>query len=77
MITKLTRALDVTLVSIESVGDKIAHLNVIYEQLQNKLNILQKGNDQVLTVCSVDHIEREIEYSEAISTIILDYKRQI
>ena len=49
MITKLTHELDESPVSIESVGDKIAHLNVIYEQLQNKLNVLQKGNDQVLT----------------------------
>ena len=37
VITKLKRELDEALVSIESVGDKVRQLNVIYEQLQSKL----------------------------------------
>ena len=45
VITKLTHELDKALVSIEPVGDKVSYLNVIYEQSQNKLNVMQKGND--------------------------------
>ena len=56
MITKLTCKSDEALVSIEHVGDKVSHFNIIYEQSLNKLNVMQKGNDEVLTVCSVEHI---------------------
>ena len=76
MITKLTRELDELLVNTdEPAGDKVGRFNVIYEQLQNKLTVLQKIDDEVLTVCSVELIEREIEESEAVSAKVLDYKR--
>ena len=78
MITKLTRELDESLVNTdEPAGDKVGSFNVIYEQLQNKLNVLQKIDDKVLTVCSVEHIECETEESKAISAKVLDYKQQI
>ena len=56
VITKLTCESDEALVSIEHVGDKVSHFNIIYEQSLNKFNVMQKGNDEVLTVCSVEHI---------------------
>ena len=72
MITKLTRELDESLVNTdEPAGDKVGRFNVIYEQLQNKLTVLQKIDDEVLTVCSVELIEREIEESEAVSARFL------
>ena len=43
VITKLTRELDKSLANTdEPAGDKVNRFNVIYEQLQNKLNVLQK-----------------------------------
>ena len=77
MITKLTREVDKALSSTTPVGDKVGCLNVIFEQLQNKLTVLQKIDNEILTACSVEHIEREIEESEAISAKIFDYKRRI
>ena len=73
---KLTRELDEALTGTAS-GEKVGRLNVIYEQLQNKLNVLQKINNEVLAVCLVKDIEREIEDSEGVSARILDYKWQI
>ena len=60
-----------------ALGEKIGRLNVIYEQLQNKLKVLQKIDDKVLAVCRVEDIECEIEDSEGVSARILDYKWQI
>ena len=41
VITKLTRELDEALTG-SATGEKVGRLNVIYEQLQNKLSVLQK-----------------------------------
>ena len=76
VITKLTRELDEALTGTAS-GEKVGRLNVIYEQLQNKLSVLQKIDNEVLAVCRVEDIEREIEDSEGVSARILDYKRRI
>ena len=77
VITKLTGEVDEALSSTTPVGDKVGCLNVIFEQLQNKLTVLQKIDNKILTACSFEHIEREIEESEAISAMIFDYKRRI
>ena len=74
VITKLTRELDEALTGTVS-GEMVGRLNVIYEQLQNKLNVLQKIDNEVLAVCRVEDIECKIEDSEGVSARILDYKR--
>ena len=74
VITKLTRELGEALTS-PATGEKVSHLNVVFEQLQNKLNVLQKINNKVLALCGVDDIEREIDESEVITARILDYWR--
>ena len=61
MITKLTREVDEALIGTAT-GEKVGRLNVIYEQLQNKLTVLQKIDNKVLAVCRVEDIEREILY---------------
>ena len=76
MITKLTCELDEAL-NGSVTGEKVDYLNVIYEQLQNKLSVLQKIDNEVLAVCRVEDIECKIDDSEGISARILDYKRQI
>ena len=74
VITKLTRELDEALTGTAT-REKVGRLNFIYEQLQNKLNVLQKIDNEVLAVCRVEDIESEIDDSEVISARILDYKR--
>jgi len=77
VITKLTRELDEALTGDAASGEKVGCLNVIYEQLQNKLSVLQKIDNEVLALCAVDDIEREIDEAEVITAKILDYRRQI
>ena len=76
VITKLTRELDEALTSGTATGEKVGRLNVIYEQLQNKLSVLQKIDNEVLALCTVDNKEREIDESEVITARILDYRRR-
>ena len=65
MVTKLTRELDEALSDAEA-RNKFSRLNVIYEQLKTKLIVLQKIDNEVITLCSVEAIEHEIEDSESI-----------
>ena len=76
VVTKLTREVGKALSEAEA-GDKVGRLNVIYEQLQTKLNVLQKIDNEVLTLCNVEAIECEIEDSEDVSARIFDYKHRI
>jgi len=79
VITKLTRELDEALTGDPAAAerDKVGRLNVIYEQLQNKLNVLQNIDNEVLALCPVDDIEHEIDESEVITAKILDYRQRI
>jgi len=77
VITKLTRELDEALTGDAASGEKVGRLNVIYEQLQNKMSVLQKIDNEVLALCAVDDIEREIDEAEVITAKILDYRRRI
>jgi len=78
VIMKLTCELDGALTGDPAAtGEKVGHLNVIYEQLQNKLNALQKIDNEVLALCATKDIEREIDESEVITAWILDYRCRI
>ena len=77
VITKLTRELDEALTSSPATGEKVGHLNVVYEHLQSKLTVLQKIDNDILALCAVDDIEGEIDESEIITARILDYRKRI
>ena len=55
----------------------IGRLQVINEQLKNKFNVLQKFDSDILTLCEIDDIAREIDESETINATVIDYKRRI
>ena len=73
-ITKLTRELDTLLVGEPR---DIGRLQVINEQLENKLSVLQKFDADILTLCETDDIACEIDESETINTTVIDYKCHI
>ena len=41
------------------------------------MHVLQDTNREILTLCTVEEIEREIEDSEAVDAKILTYKRKM
>ena len=70
---KLTREVDEALSKAEA-RDKVDRLNVIYEQLQTKLNVLQKIDNEGLSIEVIGH---KIEDSKGVSTRIFDFKHHI
>jgi len=71
---KLTKELDMLL---EGELKETGRLQVINEQLKNKLSVLQKLDDEILILCENEDIAREIDESETISATVIDYKRHI
>ena len=57
--------------------EKVGRLKVIVEQLQTKLSVLCKLDDDILGLCDVKDIEHEIEEAEEISAKIFECKRRI
>jgi len=51
--------------------------NVIYKQLENKLQTLQRIDRDTLAVCNIEEIDREIDKSEVVNAKIFDYKCHI
>ena len=71
MLTKL--ALDDLLV-LDEPGDNVGRLNIIHQQLKNKLSVLQSYDNEILALCNVDDIDCKIEESEPVSVKVLDYQ---
>ena len=55
----------------------ISCLNVIHEQLDWKMKRFSNPDGEIVTLCSMDEIGREIEDSEAIATKIVEVKQKI
>ena len=75
--TKATREIDELLSEEPLSSESVDRLNVLLQQLNNKMHVLQDINRKILTLCAVEEIEREIEDSEAVDAKILKYKRKM
>ena len=77
VVTKATREIDELLSEEPLSSESVDRLNVLLQQLNNKMHVLQDINREILTLCAVEEIEREIEDSEAVDAKILKYKRKM
>ena len=77
VVTKLTREVDTILAEESATSEQISRLSVIYEQLENKLQMLQGIDQKILTLCSLEEVEGEIEESEAVLAKLMEYKRRV
>ena len=77
VVTKLTREVDTILGEESATSEQISRLSVIYEQLENKLQMLQGIDQKILTLCSLEEVEGEIEESEAVLAKLMEYKRRV
>ena len=76
VVTCLTKQID-ELLAVELVGECISKLNVLLQQLNNKFDKLQDIDHDIITVCKLKEIEREMEESEIMTAKVLDYKRKV
>lgn len=77
VVTKATREIDDLLSEEPLSSESVDRLNVLLQQLNNKMHVLQDINREILTLCAIEEIEREIEDSEAVDAKILKYKRKM
>jgi len=74
VVTKLSREADTLLAGDSPTSEQIACLRIIHEQLENKMQLLQSMDSEILTLCNLEDIEGKIEESEPIVAKILEYK---
>ena len=77
VITKATREIDELLSEETMTSESVDRLNVLLQQLNNKMHVLQDIDREILTLCPMDEIEREIEESETVVAKSLRYKLKI
>ena len=77
VLTKLTREIEEILSNSELNSEATSHLQVIHEQLEGKMKVISNLDSEIVGICVIDEIEREIEESEAIAAKIIQLKRKI
>jgi len=73
VVTRLTKQID-ELLAVELVGECVSKLNVLLQKLNNKFDNIDRD---IITVCKLEEIEREMEESEVMAAKFLDYKRKV
>ena len=77
VVTKLTREVDNLLSKPELDTEATARLKVIFEQLEGKSKLLTNLDSEVLGLCLMDDIEKEIDESETITAKVIELKRRV
>ena len=77
VVTKLTREVDTLLEGEPPTSEQLTRLNIIYEQLENKMQLLQGMDSEIVTLCNLDDVEGEIDESESVLAKILEYKGRV
>ena len=77
MTTKLIKEVDELVGGDPTTVEALAHLKVIYKQLDSKLCFLSKVDEEISSLCELEEIEREVEESEATVAKIIERKHRI
>jgi len=73
----VTKEVDTLLAEELVTSEKVTRLNIIFDLLEHKLKLLNELDRQVLSLCSVDDVPREVDESETVLDKVMDYKRRI
>ena len=77
VLTKLAKEVDDLLADETLSNEAAARLNVVREQLEGKMKVLTNLNGEIVSLCQVDDITREIDESEGIIAKLIECKRKI
>ena len=53
-----------------------SHLKTIREQLVGKMEVFSNFDSEIVTLCAIDEIEREIKESDATTAKLIELKRR-
>ena len=74
---KLVKEVDDLLADETLLNEAAARLNVVLEQLEGKMKVLTNLDGEIVSLCQVDDITREIDESEGIIAKLIECKRKI
>ena len=74
VITKLTREADTQIAEVPLSSEKIDCLTVICQQLESKEQLLIGYNHDILSQCTLEDVEAEVNDTEAVIARILECK---
>jgi len=77
VVTKITTEVDTLLTGEPPTSEQISRLKIVYDQLENKMQLLQTYDGEIVKLCKTDDVALEIDESETIFAKILEYKRRI
>ena len=77
VLTKLAKEVDDLLADETLSNEAAARLNVVREQLEGKMKVLTNLDGEIVSLCHVDDITREINESEGIIAKLIECKRKI
>ena len=77
VLTKLAKEVDDLLADETLSNEAAARLNVVCEQLEGKMKVLTNLDGEIVSLCQVDDITREIDESEGIIAKLIECKRKI
>lgn len=72
VLTKLTREMEEILASPELSSEGTSRLKVIHEQLEGKMKVFSNLDSEIVGLCVLDDIEREIDESEATTAKLIE-----
>ena len=77
VVIKLTREADTLITDVPLSSEKIDHLTLIRQQLDSKEQLLMGYNRDILSQCTLEEVEAEVNDTEVVIARILECKRQI
>ena len=77
VVTKQTREADTLIADTPLTSEEINRLTVIRQQLEGKEQLLLDYDRDILTKCTLEEVDAEVNDTEAVTAKILECKRQI
>ena len=77
VVTKLTREADTLIADTPLTSEGIDHLTVIRQQLEGKEQLLLDYDHDILTKCTLEEVDAEVNDTEAVTAKILECKQRI
>ena len=64
MVTRLTKEVDTLLIGEPPTSEQISRLKIVYNQLENKMQLLQMYDGEIVMLCKTDDVVHEIDKAD-------------
>jgi len=74
VVTRLTKEVDTLLIGEPPTSEQISRLKIVYDHLENKMQLLQTHDGEIVKLCKTDDVAHKIDEAETVLAKILEYK---